>query len=117
MSATEVDKSPFSPPWKLAEVVMAQGTSEANGGGNGQKPFWEHMDQWMELVMSFNGKMYNQELGPCDAKLYMQACDLLSSYAMQLERTMLDEDRNSNTGGKPSGDAKPESDRPPDPTV
>lgn len=70
---------------------MAQGTSESSGS-DGQRPFWEHMDEWLELVMSFNEKMYNMELGPADGKLYMQACDLLTTYAAQLERSMLDED-------------------------
>lgn len=92
---------------------MAQGTSEHDGQS---EPFLEHMSQWIELIMSFNMKMHNMELGPADGKLYMQGCDLLTAHAKRLER-MLDEDGNSNTSGEPPSDAQSQSDRPSDPAT
>lgn len=84
---------------------------DEENGDSGDR-FLNHMDNWIELVMSFNMKLTHMELGPCDGKLYMQACDLLRAHAERLER-MIYENGHPNTNGEPPSNPQPEGDRPP----
>jgi len=77
--------------------------------------FLQHMNQWLELVMSLHEKIFRTgSLGPCDGKLYMQACSMLEAHARRFER-MFDENSDPNSNGEPESDPEPEGDRPDDP--